>query len=73
MEEARNWNFEGPEPLIFSRVEDALTRAQSAAVTAFLNENGIKPSDIAVVGFHGQTMLHRAPDEDKPVSSGTGL
>jgi anhydro-N-acetylmuramic acid kinase len=66
MAEARDWNFEGPEPAIFARTEDALTRAQSAAVTAFLHENGIKPSDIAVVGFHGQTMLHRAPEVERP-------
>ncbi|NIX75585.1 anhydro-N-acetylmuramic acid kinase [Microvirga terricola] len=62
MEQARDWNFQGPEPTIFAEAEDALTRAQSAAVTAFLAKEGIKPSDIAVIGFHGQTMLHRAPD-----------
>src|SRR5689334_10266816 len=43
MAQARDWNFEGPEPAIFAIAEDALTRAQSAAVTAFLHENGIKP------------------------------
>ncbi|MGO4706427.1 anhydro-N-acetylmuramic acid kinase [Microvirga sp. 2MCAF38] len=62
MAQARDWNFEGPEPAIFGQAEDALTRAQSAAVTAFLAKAGIKPSDISVIGFHGQTMLHRAPD-----------
>ncbi|MBJ6127370.1 anhydro-N-acetylmuramic acid kinase [Microvirga splendida] len=62
MAAARDWNFEGPEPAIFARAEDALTWAQSAAVTAFLTEAGIKPSDVAIIGFHGQTMLHRAPD-----------
>ena len=46
---------------IFAEAEDALTRAQSAAVSAFLSKNALKPSDIGVVGFHGQTMLHRAP------------
>jgi anhydro-N-acetylmuramic acid kinase len=62
MEEARDWSFEGPEPAILAQAEDALTRAQSAAATVFLAEIGIKPSDVAVIGFHGQTMLHRAPD-----------
>lgn len=62
MEQARHWNFQGPEPKIFAEAEEALTRAQSAAVTAFLAKEGVKPSDIAVIGFHGQTMLHRAPD-----------
>lgn len=62
MTQARDWNFQGPEPAIFAQAEDALTRAQSAAVTAFLAKEGIRPADIAVIGFHGQTMLHRAPD-----------
>ena len=61
MESAGHWRFEGPEPAIFAEAEDALTRAQSAAVTEFLAQQGLKPSDIGVIGFHGQTMLHRAP------------
>ena len=30
--QARKWNFEGPDPAIFAEAEEALTRAQSAAV-----------------------------------------
>lgn len=59
--EARNWNFEGPEPEIFGRAEDTLTRAQSAAVADLVTDAGLSLSDIGVVGFHGQTVLHRAP------------
>ncbi|MGN8154777.1 anhydro-N-acetylmuramic acid kinase [Agrobacterium sp. 22094] len=59
--EARKWNFEGPEPEIFGRAEDALTRAQSAAVADLVTDAGLSLSDIGVVGFHGQTVLHRAP------------
>ena len=55
------WQFDGPEPPVFQVAEDALTRAQSAAVTAFLAKNGIAPADVEVIGFHGQTVLHRAP------------
>ncbi len=58
---ARDWNFEGPEPALFAEAEAALTRAQSAAVTSFLAENGLTADDIGVIGFHGQTVLHRAP------------
>ncbi|MGP1395770.1 MAG: anhydro-N-acetylmuramic acid kinase [Inquilinaceae bacterium] len=58
---ALTWDFAGPEPAIFATAEEALTRAQSAAVSAFLKEAGLAPSDIAAVGFHGQTVLHRAP------------
>jgi len=58
--EARRWNFVGPEPAIFRAAEDALTRAQSRAVGAFLKEEGVPREDVAVIGFHGQTVLHRA-------------
>jgi anhydro-N-acetylmuramic acid kinase len=58
---ALDWQFEGPEPAIFNEAEEALTRAQSAAVTAFLAQSGLSPGEVAVIGFHGQTVLHRAP------------
>jgi anhydro-N-acetylmuramic acid kinase len=56
---ARKWNFDGPEPVIFHEAEEAITRAQSAAVAELVNEAGLSLSDIGVVGFHGQTVLHR--------------
>ena len=59
--EALQWQFTGPEPAVFREAEAALTRAQSAAVLAFLAEAGVTPSAVAVIGFHGQTVLHRAP------------
>ena len=59
------WQFEGPEPAVFRQAENALTRAQSAAVTAFLHGAGIKPAEVAAIGFHGQTVLHRAPRPDR--------
>ncbi|HTM77664.1 MAG TPA: anhydro-N-acetylmuramic acid kinase [Devosia sp.] len=59
--EARVWNFEGPEPAVFAEAEDALTRAQSAAVKALVESAGLSMAEIGVVGFHGQSMLHRAP------------
>ena len=59
--EARKWNFEGPEPAIFAEAEDALTRAQSAAVKQLVESAGLTLADIGVVGFHGQSVLHRAP------------
>ena len=33
---ARAWNFEGPDPAIFARAEEALTRAQSEAFMSFV-------------------------------------
>lgn len=63
---ARAWQFEGPEPAIFREAEEALTRAQSAAVLALVAEAGLPPQDIAIIGFHGQTVLHRAPQPGRP-------
>ena len=63
--QARVWNFEGPEPAIFKQAEEALTRAQSEAVRELVEGNGMTTADIGVVGFHGQTVLHRAPQKDR--------
>ena len=38
--------------------ELALTEAHAAAVRALLDEAGLKPADIDVVGFHGHTIFH---------------
>jgi len=59
--QARQWNFEGPDPKVFAIAEEALTRAQSAAVKELVESAGLTLSDIGVVGFHGQSVLHRAP------------
>jgi anhydro-N-acetylmuramic acid kinase len=58
---ARQWNFAGPDPAIFAAAEAALTRAQAAAVKALVEREGLSLADIGIVGFHGQSVLHRAP------------
>jgi anhydro-N-acetylmuramic acid kinase len=63
--QARVWNFEGPEPAIFAEAEDALTRAQSTAVAELIADAGLAPGEIGVVGFHGQSVLHRAPQRGR--------
>ncbi|WP_349363780.1 MAG: anhydro-N-acetylmuramic acid kinase [Roseitalea porphyridii] len=60
-EAAKQWRFTGPDPDIFREAEVALTRAQSEAVNRFLDKHGFSASDVAAVGFHGQTVLHAAP------------
>ncbi|GAB5507787.1 MAG: anhydro-N-acetylmuramic acid kinase [Rhizobiaceae bacterium] len=62
---ARAWGFEGPEPDIFREAEIALTQAQSDAVNGFLADHDFKASDIAAVGFHGQTVLHAGPQDGR--------
>ncbi len=42
-----------------AEAEDFVTRAHAEAVEAFLAANGLSPADIDVVGFHGQTVIHR--------------
>ncbi|RYE82017.1 MAG: anhydro-N-acetylmuramic acid kinase, partial [Hyphomicrobiales bacterium] len=59
------WRFEGPEPAIFAEAERALTLAQGEAVAAFLVAEGIAASAVAAIGFHGQTVLHRAPTRER--------
>ena len=61
LEAARKWNFEGPEPAIFAEAEQALTRAQSEAVRGLVMSAGLALDEIGIVGFHGQSVLHRAP------------
>ena len=39
-----------------------LTEAHAALVSDLLARNGLKPADIRVVGFHGQTIDHRPKD-----------
>lgn len=58
---ARAWNFTGPEPEVFARAEAVITEAQSDAVQSVLAAAGLAPREVGVVGFHGQTVLHRAP------------
>lgn len=65
LEAARAWNFDGPEPAIFAEAEAALTRAQAEAVRDFVAGSGMTMRDIGVVGFHGQSVLHRAPTKDR--------
>ncbi|WP_172121649.1 MULTISPECIES: anhydro-N-acetylmuramic acid kinase [unclassified Devosia] len=62
---ARQWNFEGPEPAIFAEAEAALTRAQAEAVRQLVESTGLSMADIGIVGFHGQSVLHRAPQPDR--------
>jgi anhydro-N-acetylmuramic acid kinase len=59
--QARIWNFEGPDPAIFHEAQEALTRAQSAAVKHLVEASGMTLGDVGVIGFHGQSVLHRAP------------
>ncbi|TGE01355.1 anhydro-N-acetylmuramic acid kinase [Methylobacterium nonmethylotrophicum] len=58
-------------PGCLSQAEELVTRLHAEAVENFLAENGLTPADIDVVGFHGQTVVHR-PDQKMSVQIGDG-
>lgn len=58
-------------PGTLQAAEDLITRAHAEAVEAFMARENLTPSDIVVVGFHGQTVLHR-PDQRLTVQIGDG-
>lgn len=64
-EAARQWGFEGEEPAVFGHAETAVTAAHVRAIARFLSREGVSESRIDVIGFHGQTVLHR-PAENLP-------
>jgi anhydro-N-acetylmuramic acid kinase len=60
---------ERPGPL--ADAESLVTHSHAEAVEAFLAANGMAASDIAVVGFHGQTVVHD-PSRRLTVQLGNG-
>lgn len=63
---ARAWGFEGPEPACFAEAEARLTQAQAEAVRDLVEGEGPGLGALGVVGFHGQTVLHRGPMPGRP-------
>jgi anhydro-N-acetylmuramic acid kinase len=58
-------------PGCLGEVERELTERHAAVMGEFLAARGMAPADIAVVGFHGQTVLH-APERRLTVQLGDG-
>jgi anhydro-N-acetylmuramic acid kinase len=46
-------------PGVLREAERTVTIAHAEAVAAFIAQNGITREDVDIVGFHGQTVLHR--------------
>jgi len=61
LHEAQAWQFGSEEPAVFAEAQRQLTLEQSEAVLCLLDKAGLKTTEVGVVGFHGQTVLHRAP------------
>ncbi len=58
-------------PGCLAEAEALVTRSHAEAIERFLAENGLAPGDVDVIGFHGQTVLHR-PDGRLTVQIGDG-
>jgi anhydro-N-acetylmuramic acid kinase len=71
VEAARTLTDRNARPGIIGEAEQQVTALHAAAVRAFLDANGIDPTRIDVIGFHGQTILHR-PDEKLTIQIGDG-
>ena len=56
---------------LLAEAEKAVTGAHAEAVEAFLAANHIERSNVAIVGFHGQTVLHK-PQARLTVQIGDG-
>ncbi|GEO84968.1 anhydro-N-acetylmuramic acid kinase [Ciceribacter naphthalenivorans] len=58
-------------PASLAALERELTLRHAEAVKVFLEAHGLGPGDIDVIGFHGQTVMHR-PDQALTVQIGDG-
>lgn len=54
------WGFEGDEP-DYANAEAVLTARHAEAVAGVLDAAGLSAAEVDLIGFHGQTVLHRAP------------
>lgn len=60
------WRFEGEEPAVFVEAEAVLTRTHADAVRQVCAQADLRPADLDLVGFHGQTVVHIPPAEGVP-------
>lgn len=69
--DARQLRTRADRPGCLDHVENELTVRHADALAAFMAENGTPKADIDIVGFHGQTVLHR-PEDRLTVQLGDG-
>ncbi|MCB1381128.1 MAG: anhydro-N-acetylmuramic acid kinase [Alphaproteobacteria bacterium] len=69
--DARSIVHRDDRPGVLAEAERELTEWHADAVETFCRENGITHSEIDVIGFHGQTVLHR-PEIALTVQIGDG-
>jgi anhydro-N-acetylmuramic acid kinase len=62
---ALKWNFDSVPPNIFAYAEEIVDQAHIEALQDFIKENGVAVENIDLIGYHGQTILHRPPENGK--------
>ncbi|PKQ07887.1 MAG: anhydro-N-acetylmuramic acid kinase, partial [Alphaproteobacteria bacterium HGW-Alphaproteobacteria-12] len=71
LEAAKSWEPGELMPEEIAEAERHLTLANAIAVRTLLADAGLKPADISIIGFHGQTVLHQ-PERRRTVQIGLG-
>jgi anhydro-N-acetylmuramic acid kinase len=68
---AENLTDRNARPELVAQAEALVNDAHAEAVQSFLIANDLQPNNVAAVGFHGQTLLHR-PDRGLTIQIGDG-
>jgi anhydro-N-acetylmuramic acid kinase len=68
---AANMTDRAARPGVIAEAEARVNDAHAEAVETFFAANGVKPADVSVIGFHGQTVLHR-PERGLTIQIGDG-
>jgi anhydro-N-acetylmuramic acid kinase len=71
LEDARRIADRGERPGVLAHAERIVTERHLEAIEAFLDANKINRGTIDIIGFHGQTVLHR-PESHLTVQIGDG-
>lgn len=71
LEEARTLTDRTARPGLLANVERELTERHAEAVRRFMGDRMLQPSAVDLIGFHGQTVLHR-PEDRLTVQLGDG-
>jgi anhydro-N-acetylmuramic acid kinase len=69
--EAQGYPVAGPLPALAAAVEAESTALHMSAVKSLLGQMGLAAGGVAVIGYHGQTILHR-PQHRQTVQLGSG-
>jgi anhydro-N-acetylmuramic acid kinase len=68
---AANLTERSARPGVVAKAERLINDAHAEAVESFLLANGLQRGEVAVIGFHGQTLLHR-PEQRLTLQIGDG-